>query len=69
MDKCDYTKHPEYKKLIDCKASAHEPEWIKLPPKTFGGEIPTVKKNVRRRKKSPDTTAMIPIDKDFIMSE
>ncbi len=69
VDKCDYTKHPEYKKLIDCKASAHEPEWIKLPPKTFGGEIPTVKKNVRRRKKTPDTTAMIPIDKDFIMSE
>lgn len=69
VDKCDYTKHPEYKKLIDCKASAHEPEWIKLPPKTFGGEIPTVKKNVRRRKKAPDTTAMIPIDKDFIMSE
>lgn len=69
VDKCDYTKHPEYKKLIDCKASAHEPEWIKLPPKTFGGEIPTVKKNVIRRKKAPDTTAMIPIDKDFIMSE
>lgn len=69
VDKCDYTKHPEYKKLIDCKASAHEPEWKKLPPKTFGGEIPTVKKNVRRRKKAPDTTAMIPIDKDFIMSE
>ena len=69
VDKCDYTKHPEYKKLIDCKASAHEPEWIKLPPKTFGGEIPTVKKNVIRRKKAPDTTAMITIDKDFIMSE
>lgn len=69
VKKCDYTKHPEYKKLVSCKASAHKPEWSKLPPKIFGGEIPTQKKKPGRRKKTPDTTAMIPIDKDFIMSD
>lgn len=69
VDKCDYTRHPEYKKLVSCKASAHIPEWSKLPPKTFGGEIPMQKKKPGRRKKPPDTTAMIPIDKDFIMSD
>ena len=69
VDKCDYTRHPEYKKLVSCKASAHIPEWSKLPPKTFGGEIPMQKKKPGRRKKPTDTTAMIPIDKDFIMSD
>lgn len=69
VKKCDYTKHPEYKKLVSCKASAHKPEWSKLPPKIFGGEIPTQKKKPGRRKKTPDTTSMIPIDKDFIMSD
>ena len=29
VDKCDYTKHPESKKMISCKASAHIPEWQK----------------------------------------
>ncbi len=39
-DKFDYTKHPEYKNLVPCKASAHTPDWSALPPKTYGGEIP-----------------------------
>ena len=70
VDKCDYTKHPEYEKLISCKASAHIPEWSKLPPKTFGGEIPTHKKKPGRKKKQVvNATEMIPIDKDVIMSE
>lgn len=33
VDKCDYTKHPESKKMISCKASAHIPEWQKKQPK------------------------------------
>lgn len=70
VDKCDYTKHPEYKKLTSCKASAHTPEWTKLPPKTFGGEIPVQKKKPGRKKKQVENaTVMIPIDKDTIMSE
>lgn len=69
VDKCDYTKHPEYKKLTSCKASAHIPEWTKLPPKIYGGEIPTNKKKPGRKKKMPGPETMIPIDKDIIMSE
>lgn len=70
VDKCDYTKHPEYEKLVSCKASAHIPEWSKLPPKTFGGEIPTQKNKPGRKKKQVvNATEMIPIDKDVIMSE
>ena len=68
VDKCDYTKHPEYKKLKSCKASAHIPEWTKLPPKIYGGAIPTSKKKPGRKKKMPDPDTMIPIDKDIIMS-
>ena len=33
VDKCDYTEHPESKKMISCKASAHIPEWQKQQPK------------------------------------
>lgn len=68
VDKCDYTKHPEYKKLSSCKASAHIPEWTKLPPKIYGGEIPKAQKKPGRKKKAPDPNTMIPIDKDIIMS-
>ena len=69
VDKCDYTKHPEFKKLTSCKASVHIPEWTKLPPKIYGGEIPTgKKKKPGRKKKAPDPNKMIPIDKDIIMS-
>ncbi len=33
VDKFDYTSHPEADKLIPCKASAHVPEWSKIPIK------------------------------------
>ena len=29
VDKCDYSRHPEYPKLRSCKASEHTPEWSK----------------------------------------
>ena len=67
-DKFDYTKHPEYKNLVPCKASAHTPKWSTLPPKTYGGEIPTQRKK-NGRKKAPVPNKTIPIDKDIIMTK
>lgn len=67
-DKFDYTKHPEYKNLVPCKASAHTPEWSALPPKAYGGEIPTQRKK-NGRKKTPVPNKTIPIDKDIIMTK
>ena len=67
-DKFDYTKHPEYKNLVPCKASTHTPEWSALPPKTYGGEIPTQRKK-NGRKKAPVPNKTIPIDKDIIMTK
>lgn len=67
-DKFDYTKHPEYKNLVPCKASAHTPEWSALPPKTYGGEIPKQRKK-SGRKKTPVPNKTIPIDKDIIMTK
>ena len=67
-DKFDYTKHPEYKNLVPCKASAHNPDWSALPPKTYGGEIPTQRKK-NGRKKTPVPNKTIPIDKDIIMTK
>ena len=67
-DKFDYTKHPEYKNLVPCKASAHTPKWSTLPPKTYGGEIPTQRKK-NGRKKTPVPNKTIPIDKDIIMTK
>ena len=67
-DKFDYTKHPEYKNLVPCKASAHTPKWSALPPKTYGGKIPTQRKK-NGRKKTPVPNKTIPIDKDIIMTK
>lgn len=67
-DKFDYTKHPEYKNLVSCKASAHTPDWSALPPKTYGGEIPMQRKK-NGRKKTPVPNKTIPIDKDIIMTK
>ena len=67
-DKFDYTKHSEYKNLVPCKASAHIPKWSALPPKTYGGGIPTQRKK-NGRKKTPVPNKTIPIDKDIIMTK
>lgn len=67
-DKFDYTKHPEYKNLVPCKASVHIPKWSALPPKTYGGGIPTQRKK-NGRKKTPVPNKTIPIDKDIIMTK
>ena len=51
VDKCDYTKHPDSKKLSSCKASAYVPEWQKLKPKEVE-ETPLPKKKPGRKKKA-----------------
>lgn len=68
VDKCDYTKHPESKKLSPCKASAHIPEWQKKKPKEVDDIPPVPAKKPRRKKKQP-VSELMPIDKDSIMSK
>lgn len=67
VDKCDYTKHPDCKKLSSCKASAYIPEWQKIQPKEVK-EITLPKKKPGRKKKST-ASAVVPTDKDSIMSK
>ena len=67
VDKCDYTKHPDSKKLSSCKASAYVPEWQKLKPKEVE-ETPLPKKKPGRKKKA-SAPNVVPTDKDSIMSK
>ena len=64
VDKFDYTSHPEADKLIPCKASAHIPEWSKLPIATVADNTP--KKS--EAKKSSEKTGVVETDKYSIMS-
>ena len=73
VDKCDYTKHPESKKLQACKASEHIPEWSKLnlkeedkTPETFQHKK-QVRKKIPKEPQSP--SAIVEMTKDDIMSE
>ena len=68
VDKCDYTKHPESKKMIACKASAHIPEWQKKQPKEVEEVSPAPVKKPGRKKRAP-TSNVVPTDKDSIMSK
>lgn len=68
VDKCDYTKHPESKKLSLCKASAHIPEWQKKKPKEVE-DTPSVPAKKPGRKKKQSASELVPIDKDSIMSK
>lgn len=68
VDKCDYTKHPESKKMIACKASAHIPEWQKQQPKEVEGVSPAPVKKPGRKKKAPASN-VVPTDKDSILSK
>ena len=66
VDKFDYTSHPEAKKLHDCKASEHIPEWVRNPRKEEPSSTP-VKKNAPK-KRPPAKTGVVLTDKDSIMS-
>ena len=68
VDKCDYTKHLESKKMISCKASAHIPEWQKKQPKEVEEVSPAPVKKPGRKKRAP-TSNVVPTDKDSIMSK
>ena len=83
VDKMDYSKHPESKKLRSCKSSAHIPEWRQLEqeqpaaPVTPPPPPAAPKKPVRKKPKPPKSSAkdtaptpegVITIDKDSILS-
>lgn len=68
VDKCDYTRHPESKKLSLCKASAHIPEWQKKNPKEVNDAMPVPAKRSDRKKKD-SAPGVVPTDKDSIMSK
>lgn len=68
VDKCDYTKHPESKKMSLCKASAHIPEWQKKKPEEVDNTLPVPAKKPGRKKKQ-SVSELVPIDKDSIMSK
>ena len=66
VDKFDYTNHYEAKKLRDCKASAHVPEWRKKPTPKSKPEQP---KLAPRPNKTPvKRSEFVKTDKDSIMS-
>ena len=64
VEKFDYTSHPEADKLIPCKASAHIPEWSKLPAATAEDNAP----KESEAKKAPEKTGVVETDKYYIMS-
>ena len=68
VDKCDYTRHPESKKLKPCKASAHIPEWTKQSVKEVDDDPITPKKLIRKKKPTA-ASAVVATDKDSIMSK
>ena len=68
VDKCDYTRHPESKKLKPCKASAHIPEWTKQSVKEVDDDPITPKKPIRKKKQTA-ASAVVATDKDSIMSK
>ena len=68
VDKCDYTHHPNSKKLSPCKASAHIPEWRKNKPAAPMQAAPEIPK-IRSRRKKPTASTVVPTDKDSILSK
>ena len=66
VDKCDYTKHPNSKRLSPSKASAHIPQWQKTKPQEVVEEsspVPTPP----RKKRSAST--VVAADKDSILTK
>lgn len=67
VDKCDYTHHPNSKKLTPCKASSHVPDWRQTISPEEPTSLPTTAKTPRKKKQSAST--VVPTDKDSIMSK
>lgn len=53
VDKYDYSKHPESKKLRSSKAAAHIPAWREKPPETACTSLTPAKKPARKKKAAP----------------
>lgn len=68
VDKCDYTHHPNSKKLSPCKASTHIPEWRKNKPAAPMQAAPEIPE-MRSRRKKPTASTVVPTDKDSILSK
>lgn len=68
VDKCDYTRHPNSKKLSPTKASAHIPQWQHTVPKEVADVAPEVPIKPARKKKQTASN-VVPTDKDSIMSK
>lgn len=67
VDKCDYTRHPESKKLKANKASAHIPEWRKREAEQE--PVPISQEKPIRKKKPAAASAVVAADKESIMSK
>ncbi len=67
VDKCDYTRHPNSKKLTSCKASAHIPDWQHHPTAEPGEYEPVLPSKQPRKKKQP-ASGVVPTTRDSIMS-
>ena len=68
VDKCDYTRHPNSKKLLPSKASAHIPQWQKTIPREAEAASPEITVKPSRKKKQT-ASAVVPTDKDSILSK
>ena len=69
--KMDYSLHPAYKQLRECKASAHIPEWRNTVPETPATVVPATppvsKTPPKRRGRKPKTVVVA--DKTSIMTK
>lgn len=62
----EYTNHYEAKKLRDCKASAHIPEWRKSP--VFSPAPKQTEQPIKSKKVPSRRSEFVKTDKDSIMS-
>lgn len=71
VHKMDYSLHPAYKHLRECKASAHIPEWQTAVPETPSAIMPSAaliaKTPPKRRGRKPKT--VVAADKTSIMTK
>ena len=70
VHKMDYSLHPAYKQLRECKASAHIPAWRKALPETPEVSIAgTPKAPPKRRGRPAKSKAVVAIDKESIITK
>ena len=72
--KMDYSLHPAYKQLRECKASAHIPEWRKALPETPEVSPAETSKaspeaQPKRRGRPAKSKAVVAIDKESIITK